>query len=101
MQSALQAVDTPCQTTSRACYTNLRHSKELQGVEPSFSDYGRSLPWSDKKSYPLFRGVRAHLNKMNMSLRISFDTSVLLSSQRVRDTLVPLASQHQTLLRVR
>jgi ribonuclease HI len=98
MQSALQAVDMPCRVTSQISYTHLKHQHDLLGIGP-FSNEGRRIPWPEKHFSPLFRGVQAHLNAMDMSLQIMFDTKINLLSREIRHTLAPLAYEHRELLR--
>lgn len=75
MQSALQAVDTPCRITSQISYTHVKHHPSFNGIDP-FSKEGRALNWPDKRFSPLFEGVHDHLNALNMSLYITFDSTV-------------------------
>jgi hypothetical protein len=96
-QSALQAVDLPCRITSQISYTHLR--EDVSGTEP-FSNLGRSTEWPESRLSPLFRGVRAHLNKRDMSLLVLFNSKADPSIRKLRHTLAPIAYEHQARLLV-
>jgi hypothetical protein len=87
------------QNTSQISYTNLRHSTALKGVEP-FSIEGCRIPWSDKKAPPLFRGIRAHLNKIKISFMVLFDTQLNETSRLAQNTLAPIAYKYKNMLRI-
>jgi hypothetical protein len=97
MQSALQAVDTPCLITSKINYTYLR--EEVGGTEP-FSNVGRSIEWPKSRFSPLFQEVRAHLNRTDMSLLVLFDSKADPSSKQFRHTLAPTTYEHRSRLLV-
>lgn len=89
MQNCLQAVDVPCRLTSQISYTYLKYSC-LKGVPP-FCTMGLTHDWTEKCYSPLFTGVRQHLQTINMSLSVLFDTPISSTSVEITDTLAPIA----------
>jgi hypothetical protein len=100
MQSALQAVNTPCRITSQISYTHVKHHPLFNGIDP-FSKEGRALNWHDKRFSPLFKGVQDHLSALNLSLYICFNSTVDLQSRLIKTTLAPLAFKNQVILKIR
>jgi hypothetical protein len=57
------------------------------------------MMWPENQFSPLFKGVREHLQKVNMSMLILFDTRANLESQKICETLAPIAHEFQHELR--
>jgi hypothetical protein len=52
---------------------------------------GLTHDWTEKCYSPLFTGVQQHLQTINMSLSLLFDTPISSTSVEITDTLAPIA----------